>query len=101
MDIISIIALFLKISIVFFVAFQIFKQKFKWALLIAIPFFMTGVELSTYSASPWSYLFSNEASAQDYERAFLGGVLFLITPAIAFFLLSTKFIEKPGENSKS
>lgn len=101
MDAFSLIALLLKVSITLFVVFQLHKQKIALVPLILIPFFITGVELSTLSDSPWRHLFSSEASKRDYEIAVLGGAGFLFLPIITFLLLYSNSNEKPEEISKN
>ncbi|HHX8639644.1 TPA: hypothetical protein ACVO4S_001763 [Vibrio diabolicus] len=52
-------------------------------LFISIVLFMTGMEMSTHSETPWHFLFF-EAKLSDWNSAIIGGVAMLALPLILY-----------------
>jgi hypothetical protein len=92
------IAYGVKIVLLLIGAWQLSKLKLGCLALLAIPIFMTGVELISSSESPWSYLFSSAASEDDYVKALMGGVLMFL-PFYLFMLFGSS-IERNRDDPK-
>lgn len=54
---------------------------FSGVTLLLLALFMTGTEMITYSEAPWAYLILS-GSGGDWLKAFFGGSLMLMLPAI-------------------
>jgi hypothetical protein len=68
------------------------KGKLAYIPLLAVPLFMTGVELITDSDEPWSYLLlSGVATLEDFEKAVLGGSLMFLWPILFILICAKKF----------
>lgn len=74
------------LKILFFLvgSYQLYRLRISWITILAIPFFMTGVEMVYPGDNPWAYLFSVDAVREDYERAMVGGTLFTMLPILLF-----------------
>ncbi|USD98880.1 hypothetical protein CTT30_22625 (plasmid) [Vibrio coralliilyticus] len=68
------------------------RNKYLVFYLFGIALFMTGMEMITNSATPWSFLFF-EAQPSDWNNAALGGVGMLALPVILYGLVG-KDIQK-------
>jgi len=67
--------------------------------LFGIALFMTGMEMITYSETPWQFLLS-EANFSEWQKAVTGGFGMLMLPVI-IYMLAGKDIQKLLDNTDS
>jgi hypothetical protein len=85
--------IFYAVKIILLVIGGIGVSRGKLAFIpLAVPFFMTGVELITDSDEPWSYLLlSGVATLEDFEKAVWGGLLIFLFPVLVFIFCAKDF----------
>lgn len=80
----DIIAYALKIILILIAVWQLYKGNLLALMFVSIPLFMAGVEMVTDNDSPWTYLFSNTATPNDFKKALLGGMVGISVLGIMF-----------------
>lgn len=70
-------------------AYQLFKLRYSGIFFLAIPCFMTGVELITYSSTPWHDFLNLKADPKDYEKGLVGGAFAVGMLFLFFFKLAS------------
>lgn len=83
------LAYLFKITFALIGVYQLFKLRYSGILCLAIPCFMTGVELITYSSTPWHDFLNLKADPKDYEKGLIGGAFAVGMLFLFFFKLTS------------
>lgn len=81
----SSLMMFIKLVTAYIGGFKVMKGDFAYAPLLAVPAFLTGIEMNTDSEEPWWFLLSGQASAVEIQQSLFGGIaLVAICMAIVY-----------------